>query len=103
MAPPRLIPLASYARLHALLGPSSNGQIPQVISEERQIMTGVEARVLTVRTGRGDETQTYMGPSMTGVGVSALKAERQRLQDLSDALKEAQKELEGVLAFIEGR
>lgn len=102
MAAPTLIPLASYARLLALLGPTRAGQPPQVVSEDRQIMTGVEARVLTVRTGRGDEVQSYMGPSMTGIGLSALKAERQRLRDLERSLRDVQKELEGVIAAIEG-
>ena len=102
MSAPRLIPLAPYARLLALLGPARGGRAPTVLAEDRQILTGLETRQLTVGTGVGEEVQTYVGPSMTGLGLAALKAERERLRELDAALREVRRELEGVIAAIEG-
>ena len=99
MAAPKLIPLAAYARMMALLTGRA-GRPPLIASEARQVMTGTEARVITVRAGGATEKQTYMGSSMTGVGPAALRAERQRLIELEQALKDARAELEGVLAAI---
>ena len=101
MAAPKLIPLAAYARMMALLSGRA-GRVPLIASEARQIMTGMEARVVTVRAGGATEKQTYMGPSMTGVGPAALRAERQRLIELEQAVKAARAELEGVLKVTGG-
>jgi len=94
----KMLPLASYARMAALLMTGRAGQPPAQVSEERQLMTGMEARVMTA----AGESQMYLGPSMTGVGPKALRAERQRLLDLEAALQDARAELEGVLKVMGG-
>ncbi len=102
MSTPRFAPLAAYARLFALLGPAGGGENPSVVSETRDPMTGMELRTLTVRTGRGEEVQRYVGPSYTGVGLADLQRERERLRALRAALDAVEAELEGFIAHRRG-
>jgi hypothetical protein len=96
------VDFAAQAQLQALLMPGRDGRTPVVMSEEREPHTGFEVRTLVVDVGGRPEVHRYTGGVFTGVGLEALRAERERLSRVEEALERYRAELEAVIGFLSG-